>query len=1821
MKRMELFRRTETGGAPEERTECSTRAARARDERGVTLVEIVIALLVSSIVIVGMYQSFTNIQKWWMTVSAKSDMSQNARAGLETFTRDLEMVGYHSTQYGDTSGAKTGLSITWAAPNWIEMDQQRPDPTTIGSATPDFAPAVVYYHTATDAGTGKQNLYRQIRTEPGLPAADELVAEDIAEFTLSYFGTCFDCTLAPTDPNYQACMDKEKDVDYPCALGSAPTYLKYTRGSVPSDQLKNIRRVHALVRTTTPKVYTGAAAKPYTLEIDVRPQNLTSGESVLDTTAPPAPTAVKVIDTGSCSDKLTVQWISPTTAACPDLAGFEIFYGATEKKVIPLSAVRSQGGFPTVSVPLNSADINITKSTDRDLQSTSTVYQIQIKSYDSSGNYSALSSPAVSGWSATGDCRSFSSTCSPASDTTVNPVKPTPPASLTVAAPSGSSGRLLISWPISSSATTGYRLYRSTSAFTPGSHISPSPAAVNPKVVVLLADESTLNSTSTSYEDTGTGLLDNKMIGCTTYYYAVASVNCDETLVNSYVYSSTGTSDYAVGYGQPLDTSIPPSPELLARAGWRRAFLKFENPTSEAVSDFARTEIWWSKGGNAAPHLNGSTCVVTTSPAGQKIPDADNLVNGTFTGRGTKTPIFGSETLRSTSTSVPTLDENGIYQVLAVAYDKCGNCSEPSAQSLKMVALCGDDPAGPPPFDFTDASYTSCEQDSVNLGWVYPRMQLDPSNASFVKDLAGFRVYRYGPEVGASVPTELTTGPTWTDATIQTFTDSGSLLAGGTYKYEVRATDCVYENDRANFPNNKSEPFTLGSSTTTGQIYPGGLEQYVPPISFAATLFGTVSTTTTGAVNGQSTGNPSTTTTSTVNGMTPVSTTVATKITNTNKATVTVASAANFDAASVSLPKQLSIGSYTVTYTAKTSTTFTGCSWVPATAIPTAGIAVGSSVSQYPPKPLPGSGSATIPVVSTTNFASSGTITVGSYPVTYTGTTATSFTGCVWPTTSLAINPPSGTTVSASTSFTIPGTATIPVASTTPFTSTGQIIIGGYLVDYTGKSGTSFTGCTWPSTSGGFTAPTGTQVSQSTATLNYGAPTIDVSSTSSFATSGTLSIGCNLVTYTGKTDNAFTGCTWPTSAGGYSAPVNTLIFQYDATAYARPENFVTTLSDAATPYTYHNNVKFNLQNTSAGTMTIRRMAVEWENPSVVLTHVTIGGTSLTPAQTITTGGIASGDVFTANVQIRDVATGGVGSRSGAIPVVLRFATAEGHLVNRLTDMTGDIITISHYTDNDSLQDSGCTAPEEIVFAVPRGPAVGGFTQDKPGTSGVPSMAVIGEQKTARDTTIQVPGGELVNVLGTVIDNSGDIAPDGCSMGYAYGNPRIVGVTATATDIGVTPVMPTVTFLVGTSAFERQLFPLSGTEYAIKTTNPASQQMPVVNQLVNWYYALAVDATGNWDRSPNPDIGNFAYYQEQPVTCVAPVAPQLKIVATARVGAAPKDTVALSWNRPATYVNGTTVATGDTIAYDVYVSTSGSTPFTTLLASDQTATSFSYLEDLASASYFYAVVAKNGCTPPNPSAYSNIVRECIGLLTNYCTQLHTPATAEYFTPASIYLDPVCGSQGNGTTESVRFVFKKAATSLSTDILATIDVAETAVDTGGFTTDVTFRDTGTASAGEVLSTTTPVYVDLIYNGTATGCTNRSIALSGGPCSSKPIAPDPINATFTSNYSVRVNWTAPVGMLDLAANPYALEYQSEMCTKLGGGGCSKYDAKSAWTTVAGSPFSKTTTSVALGPLAYGKGGFARYRFRINSSDTCTTSGHNPSAWNESNRVTIHK
>jgi len=170
----------------------------------------------------------------------------------------------------------------------------------------------------------------------------------------------------------------------------------------------------------------------------------------------------------------------------------------------------------------------------------------------------------------------------------------------------------------------------------------------------------------------------------------------------------------------------------------------------------------------------------------------------------------------------------------------------------------------------------------------------------------------------------------------------------------------------------------------------------------------------------------------------------------------------------------------------------------------------------------------TVTVDSTTNFESVGTITIGSENITYTGKTTTTFTGCTRgaDSTSAAAHDDDSTVSRATKWYNI--TRTSGAYSATADENWTSTIIGGVLVLTNNYDKPQF----WELTGGVPLSSTKMQdlsywpsLTLLNGAVNDSVTTLTVDSTADFPTSGTVTIGTEDISYTGKTDTTFTGCT------------------------------------------------------------------------------------------------------------------------------------------------------------------------------------------------------------------------------------------------------------------------------------------------------------------------------------------------------------------------------------------------------------------------------------------------------------------------------------------------------------------------------------------------------------------------------------------------------------------------------------------------------------------------------------------------------------------------
>jgi hypothetical protein len=174
-------------------------------------------------------------------------------------------------------------------------------------------------------------------------------------------------------------------------------------------------------------------------------------------------------------------------------------------------------------------------------------------------------------------------------------------------------------------------------------------------------------------------------------------------------------------------------------------------------------------------------------------------------------------------------------------------------------------------------------------------------------------------------------------------------------------------------------------------------------------------------------------------------------------------------------------------------------------------------------------------------------LTSGNTTFTYgTGWGAGSWGGSTGPSASTALSGTLSTVAfTSSTAALTTSSTTVSVVDTTGFTSTGSILIETEVISYTGKTTTTFTGCT--------RAASGTTAAAHVASIGVSqyttGVTINCTSASVFAASGTIYIGSEGITYSGKTGTSFTGCTRAANGTTPNSHANgDLISQYASTA-------------------------------------------------------------------------------------------------------------------------------------------------------------------------------------------------------------------------------------------------------------------------------------------------------------------------------------------------------------------------------------------------------------------------------------------------------------------------------------------------------------------------------------------------------------------------------------------------------------------------------------------------------------------------------------------------
>lgn len=103
------------------------------NKRGVTLIELLIALIITAILVAGVYRTFVSQQRTYTVQDQVVEMQQNVRAALNKMFREIRMVNYGRVVYDDTKSFPND-SYIWPVNTFNQVLTMNPDSITIVGA-------------------------------------------------------------------------------------------------------------------------------------------------------------------------------------------------------------------------------------------------------------------------------------------------------------------------------------------------------------------------------------------------------------------------------------------------------------------------------------------------------------------------------------------------------------------------------------------------------------------------------------------------------------------------------------------------------------------------------------------------------------------------------------------------------------------------------------------------------------------------------------------------------------------------------------------------------------------------------------------------------------------------------------------------------------------------------------------------------------------------------------------------------------------------------------------------------------------------------------------------------------------------------------------------------------------------------------------------------------------------------------------------------------------------------------------------------------------------------------------------------------------------------------------------------------------------------------------------------------------------------------------------------------------------------------------------------------------------------------------------------
>ncbi|MBI5233569.1 MAG: hypothetical protein HY880_04375, partial [Deltaproteobacteria bacterium] len=457
-----------------------------------------------------------------------------------------------------------------------------------------------------------------------------------------------------------------------------------------------------------------------------------------------------------------------------------------------------------------------------------------------------------------------------------------------------------------------------------------------------------------------------------------------------------------------------------------------------------------------------------------------------------------------------------------------------------------------------------------------------------------------------------------------------------------------------------------------------------------------------------------------------------------------------------------------------------------------------------------------------------------------------------------------------------------------------------------------------------------------------------------------------------------------------------------------------------------------------------------------------------------------------------------------IPITFEFDTDAGSA----GDARDDYLLITLGIKNDATGTTGCTSYLTVSeysegVNVPFGPSITATQQNQPVSLtfsfAVPGDTGLNSVPNGSNGTVVVDGGAVVTISADIIGNTVNAAT-GLKVAVASATLYYQATAKTVTSA-----------------------PASGYTTVVMTNtsgNIWSGAIPANDNMRVWYYIIAIDNDGNFDRDPEIVSGAYVYDQKSFNVCDVTPNPPTNLAASVA-----GDDVTLTWSAPTTYTTGSTIAGSDTLTYRIYRNGSQ-------IVASQAALTYRD-ENLATAVYSYYVKALNSCATPGPnvSSASNTAATCVGA-SSQATMSVAPTSiyqGNEFTVTIMDCYAISGAR-SGTVETINV--SSGFTGFYTRSLWPETYAPTIVETGAatglFIKEIdTTGDVGESGKLHVLASDT---VTVYYPYASTPSILVTVVVD--PCNNTPKAPTNLRDNGTSGNTLRFRWDAVTQNTDNSA-----------------------------------------------------------------------------------------